>query len=131
MSDGSKSITDLSYLQSYGRKDVKKKLGSSPHGSVVNGPERIHEDAGSIPGLALGVQDPVLLGLWCRPAAAAPIHFLTWEPPCAPSAAPKSEKKKKIVGVPGLAQGLMIWLVSVEALVPPLVWRSGLNICRC
>ena len=74
---------------------LKKKLGSSPHGSVVNGPERIHEDAGLIPGLALGVQDPVLLGLWCRLAAAAPIHFLAWEPPCASSVALKSEKKKK------------------------------------
>ena len=38
----------------------------------------------------------VLLWLWCRPAAAAPIRFLAWELPYAAGVALlKKEKKKK------------------------------------
>ena len=39
--------------------------------------------------------DPVLLWLWCRPAAVAPIPPLAWEPPYAVGVALKSQKKKK------------------------------------
>ena len=39
--------------------------------------------------------DPVLLWLWCRPAATAPIGPLAWEPLYALSEALKSQKKKK------------------------------------
>ena len=70
---------------------------SSCRGSEVTNLTRIHEDTGSIPDLAhmgegsgvavsCGVgrrcgSDPVLLWLWWRPAAAAPIPPLAWEPP--------------------------------------------------
>jgi len=39
--------------------------------------------------------DPVLLWLWSRTAATAPIGPLAWEPPYATGAAEEMEKRKK------------------------------------
>ena len=69
-------------------------LGGSLCGLAVTNPASICEGAGSAPGLAQCVKDPVLLWLWCRPAAAAPIQPLAWEHPYALGAA---QKKKKVV----------------------------------
>ena len=39
--------------------------------------------------------DPMLLWLWYRPAAVAPIRPLAWGPPYATNVAIKTEKKKR------------------------------------
>ena len=42
--------------------------------------------------------DPVLLWIWCRPAAAAPNKLLASELPCAMGAGLKRQKKKNYQG---------------------------------
>ena len=53
-----------------------------------------HGVVGSSPGLAQWVMDPVLLWLWCRLTAAAPILPLAWELPYDTGAALKIKKIK-------------------------------------
>ena len=67
-------------------------FGSSRQGSAETNLSSIHEDEGfSIPVFTQWAKDPVLLlsvrrlqmllWLWCRPEATAPIQPLAWEPP--------------------------------------------------
>ena len=114
--------------------------GSSRHGTVETNPTGNHEVEGSIPGLSQWVKDPVLLWLWCRPAATALIRPLAWKPPHAAGLALKGEKdKKKIIfrfskvcvlicislGVPAVAQWVKNLTAAVWIAVEVGVWSLG------
>ena len=59
----------------------------------VMNPTIVHADMGLIPGLDQWIKDPVLLWLWCRPAAVAPIRPLAWELPYAAGVDVKRKRK--------------------------------------
>ena len=67
--------------------------GSSRCGAEEMNPPSIHEDAGSIPGLNQWISNLVLLWLWCRPVAAAPVWPLVSEIPYATGVAVKKKKR--------------------------------------
>ena len=88
----------------------KEKCGVPVVAQLLTNPTRNHEVAGSIPGLSglrirrcrelwcrsqMRLLHLVLLWLWCRLAATAPIRPLAWEPPYAKGAALEKAKRPK------------------------------------
>ena len=74
---------------------MQKNQGVPIVAKQVRNPANIHEDAGLTPGSAQWLKDMVLLWLWYRPSAEAPIQPLAWEIPDATGVALKRSKKRK------------------------------------
>ena len=53
---------------------------------------------------------PLLLWLWCRPAAVAPIRLLAWEFPHAMHAALKKRTQHSVHETVGFISGLAQWV---------------------
>ena len=78
-----------------GQVKKKRKEGSSRCDEAETNLTSNHEVSGLIPGLTQWVKDLVLLWLWHRSAATAPIRLLAWEPPCAVAQPWKDERQEK------------------------------------
>ena len=97
----------LSKISTFSCRNRKFHPRRSHRGAVVMNPTSIHEDGDLFPGLIQsGIafscsagrkqgSDLVLLWLWCRPAATAPIRPLAWELPCATSTALRKERERE------------------------------------
>ena len=73
------------------KRTLKGSLRSSPCGSVVMNPTRIHEDEDGSLALLSGLRIWFCHELWCMPAAAALIRPLAWELTYAMGAALKKQ----------------------------------------
>ena len=73
------------------------KSWSSHSGSEVRNLSRIHEDMGSIPGLAQWVRDLAVLWLWCRRSCSSysPSLGTSLCPRCSPKKQKKRERERK------------------------------------
>ena len=89
-------VNQLYFNLKFFRKEIKPSQ-SSLRGAAEKNPTRNHEIVGLIPSLTQWVKDPVLLWLWCRLAAGAPIRPLDWEPPYAVGTALEKDKKKNVI----------------------------------
>ena len=113
-------------------------MWSSCCGSVVMNPTRIHEDVGSLPGLAQWLRIWCCRELWCRPAAAAPIGPLAWDLTYATGAAlkrPNKQKNPKWAMLRGydVLLGMVVGWAGVRKSKPfrSSLWCSRLRIQHC